>query len=58
MDISGSQKIVAPREKVFYTTDAVLDGKIGAVPERIIRPAVKSGLDTFFSDFEKQVSAN
>lgn len=41
-----------------YTADAVLDGKIGAVPELVIKPAVKSGLDKFFSGFEKQVSAS
>ncbi len=41
-----------------YNAEAILDGKIGAVPELVIKPAIKSGLDKFFSDFEKQVSAS
>lgn len=41
-----------------YNANATLEGKIGAVPELVIRPAVKSGLDKFFSGFEKQVSSN
>ena len=39
-----------------YSADATLEGKIGAVPELVIKPAVKGGLDKFFSGFEKQVS--
>lgn len=39
-----------------YTTHAELSGKIGAVPELVVKPAVKSALDKFFSSFEKQVS--
>lgn len=40
-----------------YTTHAELTGKIGAVPELVIKPAVKGALDKFFSSFEKQVSS-
>ncbi len=40
-----------------YSTHAELSGKIGAVPELVVKPAVKSALDRFFSNFEKQVSS-
>ena len=41
-----------------YSANAVMDGKIGAVPEIVLKPALKSGLDKFFSGFEKQVSGS
>jgi uncharacterized protein len=41
-----------------YSANAVMDGKIGAVPEIVLKPALKSGLDAFFKGFEKQVSGS
>ena len=41
-----------------YNARAELSGKIGAVPDLIMRPAVKGSLDKFFSGFEKQVSVS
>jgi len=41
-----------------YNAQAETSGKIGAVPDLVVKPAVKSTLDKFFSNFEKQVSAN
>jgi carbon monoxide dehydrogenase subunit G len=40
-----------------YNTHAELSGKIGAVPELVVKPAVKSAIDKFFSGFEKQVAS-
>lgn len=40
-----------------YNTHAELSGKIGAVPELVVKPAVKGALDKFFSGFEKQISS-
>ena len=40
-----------------YSTHAELRGKIGAVPEMVVKPVVKSAIEKFFSSFEKQVSA-
>jgi uncharacterized protein len=39
-----------------YNANAVLEGKIAATPELIIKGAVKVTLDQFFKNFEKQVS--
>ena len=39
-----------------YTAHADREGKIAATPELIIKPAVKTALDQFFKNFEKQVS--
>jgi carbon monoxide dehydrogenase subunit G len=39
-----------------YSAHADLSGKVGAIPEVIMKPAIKSGLDKFFSNLEKQVS--
>jgi carbon monoxide dehydrogenase subunit G len=41
-----------------YNAQAETSGKIGAVPDLVVKPAVKNTLDKFFSNFEKQVSAN
>lgn len=41
-----------------YSANAKLAGKIGSVPELVMRPIVKSSLDKFFGGFEKQVSGN
>ncbi len=41
-----------------YKANAELGGKIGAMPEMVIKPAVKGALDRFFTSFEKQVSAS
>lgn len=41
-----------------YSAHAEMAGKIGAVPELVLKPALKGGLDKFFSSFEKQVSGN
>jgi carbon monoxide dehydrogenase subunit G len=40
-----------------YNTHAETSGKIGAVPDLVVKPAVKSAIDRFFSSFEKQVSS-
>lgn len=39
-----------------YNANAVMDGKIAATPDIIIKGAVKVTLDQFFKNFEKQVS--
>jgi uncharacterized protein len=39
-----------------YTAHADREGKIAATPEMIIKPAVKTALDQFFKNFEKQAS--
>jgi uncharacterized protein len=39
-----------------YIANAVMDGKIAATPDMIIKGAVKVALDQFFKNFEKQVS--
>ena len=39
-----------------YTANAVMDGKIAATPDMIVKGAVKVALDQFFKNFEKQVS--
>lgn len=41
-----------------YNAHAETSGKIGAVPDLVVKPAVKSALAKFFSGFEKQVSAS
>lgn len=40
-----------------YNTHAEVSGKIGAVPELVVKPAVKGAIDKFFGSFEKQVSS-
>lgn len=40
-----------------YNAHADREGKIAAIPDIMIKQAVKSGLDQFFKNFEKQVSA-
>jgi len=39
-----------------YAAHAELTGKIAATPEFVIKSAVKSALDQFFKNFNKQVS--
>jgi len=39
-----------------YNAHAVMDGKIAATPDIIVKGAVKVALDQFFKNFEKQVS--
>ncbi len=39
-----------------YNANAVMEGKIAAIPDMIIKGGVKSALDQFFKNFEKQVS--
>jgi len=39
-----------------YNANAVMDGKIAATPDIIVKGAVKVALDQFFKNFEKQVS--
>ncbi len=39
-----------------YNANAIREGKIAAIPEMIIKGSVKSALDQFFKNFEKQVS--
>ncbi|HEY0757342.1 MAG TPA: SRPBCC domain-containing protein [Ktedonobacteraceae bacterium] len=40
-----------------YNTHAEASGKIGAVPDMVVKPIVKGQIDKFFSSFEKQVSS-
>lgn len=40
-----------------YSAHAELAGKIGTVPELVIKPAIKSALNIFFKNFEQQVSS-
>ena len=40
-----------------YNTHAEVTGKIGGVPDMVVKPIVKTAIDKFFSSFEKQVSA-
>jgi len=39
-----------------YNAHAAMEGKIAAIPDMIIKGGVKSALDQFFKNFEKQVS--
>src|SRR3989440_11509105 len=39
-----------------YNAHAVMDGKIAATPDIIVKGAVRVALDQFFKNFEKQVS--
>lgn len=39
-----------------YNAHADMEGKIAAVPEMMLKPAVKGALDHFFKSFEKRVS--
>ncbi len=39
-----------------YNANAVMDGKIAATPDMILKGAVKVALDQFFKNFDKQVS--
>jgi uncharacterized protein len=39
-----------------YNANAVMDGKIAATPDLIVKGAVRVALDQFFKNFEKQVS--
>jgi carbon monoxide dehydrogenase subunit G len=41
---------------VNYAAHATLDGKIGAIPEIVIKPALKGAIDHFFKNLEKQIS--
>lgn len=40
-----------------YNANATMEGKIAAIPDMIIKGGVKSALDQFFKNFEKQVSS-
>ena len=39
-----------------YKADAAMEGKIAAIPDMIVKSGVKSALDQFLKNFEKQVS--
>ncbi len=39
-----------------YNANAVMEGKIAAIPEMIVKGGVKTALDQFFKNFEKQVN--
>lgn len=41
-----------------YNARTEATGKIAAIPDIMIKTSVKSTLDTFFSNFEKQLSSN
>ena len=40
-----------------YNANAAMEGKIAAIPDMILKGGVKSALDQFFKNFEKQVSS-
>jgi carbon monoxide dehydrogenase subunit G len=40
-----------------YNAHAAMEGKIAAIPDMILKGGVKSALDQFFKNFEKQVSS-
>ena len=40
---------------VNYATTAVLEGKLAATPEFVVKPAVKGFLDRFFKNLEKHI---
>ena len=40
-----------------YSTKAETSGKIGGVPDLVVKPIVKGAIDKFFSGFEQQVSS-
>ncbi|MBA2286106.1 MAG: hypothetical protein H0W02_11520 [Ktedonobacteraceae bacterium] len=46
----------AAETAMSYAAHAELTGKIAATPEFVIKSAVKSALDQFFKNFNKQVS--
>ena len=39
-----------------FHANAIMDGKIAATPDMIVKGAVKVALDQFFKNFEKQIS--
>ncbi len=39
-----------------YNATALMNGKIAATPDMIVKGSVKVALDQFFKNFEKQVS--
>lgn len=39
-----------------YNANAIMDEKIAATPDMIVKGAVRVALDKFFKNFEKQVS--
>ncbi len=39
-----------------YNADANLSGKVSHIPEIALKPAIKTALDQFFKNFEKQVT--
>jgi len=39
-----------------YEVHAEMEGKVAAMPEIMLKPAVKKALDEFFKNFEKQIS--
>lgn len=41
---------------VNYTTHATLGGKLGAIPELVLKPALKGAVDHFFKNLEKQIN--
>jgi carbon monoxide dehydrogenase subunit G len=41
---------------INYSAHAKLDGKIGAIPEIVLKPALKGAVDHFFKNLEKQIS--
>jgi carbon monoxide dehydrogenase subunit G len=40
---------------VNYTAHATLSGKLGAIPEIVLKPALKGAVDHFFKNLEKQI---
>jgi len=48
---------VAGGTNLNYSAHADLSGKIAAIPEIVLKGAIKGALDQFFKNFEKQVSA-
>jgi carbon monoxide dehydrogenase subunit G len=40
---------------INYTTTAKLEGKLAAIPEIVVKPAVKGTLEKFFKNLEKHI---
>jgi uncharacterized protein len=40
-----------------YNAQAEMEGKVAAIPDMIVKGAVKAALDHFFKNFQKQVSS-
>ena len=48
---------IAEGTELVYDAHAAMEGKIAAIPDFILKGAVKGAIDRFFKNFEKQVSS-